>query len=213
MTRDERIDTHRWLCRKTAARFVRPGLERADLEQVAVIGLIKASDRYDGNFGTPFSAFARKRILGELMHYVRDHETLIRLPRFYFELHKREQEAQEALQTRLGRTASLHEIADELSVSAADLVSLYEARYRRNVADIDSVPEQRASSTSVEQRAVILSSLHALERDERLVLMGVYGLRLSQTDVGQKLGYSQRSSSRLHKRALQKISLALRDHT
>ena len=44
----ERLVAEYWyLCRRAARRFMRRGLDRADLEQVGAIGLIKAVDRYD----------------------------------------------------------------------------------------------------------------------------------------------------------------------
>lgn len=69
----ERLVAKYWyLCRRAARRFKRCGLERADLEQVGAIGLIKAVDRYRSPHRAPFEAFASLLVLGELMHYVRD---------------------------------------------------------------------------------------------------------------------------------------------
>ena len=56
---------------------MRRGLDRADLEQVAAIGLIKAVDRYDCAQAAPFEAYAWLLVLGELMHYVRDSERFV----------------------------------------------------------------------------------------------------------------------------------------
>ena len=207
--RNERIDAYHWLCKAAAARFIRPGLERSDLEQVATIGLIKAADLYDTAFGTPFSLFARQRILGELMHYVRDHETLVRFPRALHDIHRREQKAHVRLQAELGRDPSLAELATSLGCTKADVSALHEARYRCNIVDLDGIRDHASSSYDVDERALVLSSLRALDSDEKALLMGVYGLRLSQTEAGMRLGFTQRSASRLHKRALQKLSLAL----
>jgi len=56
---------------------MRPGLDKADLHQIAAIGLIKACDRYNPGVATPFEAFAWLFIIGELMHFVRDGETIV----------------------------------------------------------------------------------------------------------------------------------------
>ena len=209
MSRDERIHAHRGMCRSTAMRFVRPGLELADLEQVAIVGLIKATDIYNPTFGTSFHAFARRRIIGELMHYVRDYESLIRLPRNLHELHYRERKISARLQSELGRIPVFSELAEALDCSKEQLEALRDARNRCNLADLDEHIQRDATVHDLAERVVILTSLHHLDRDESALLMGIYGLRLSQTEVGMRLGYTQRSASRLHKRALQKLSLFL----
>jgi general secretion pathway protein G len=73
LDRERIILTYRYLCERGARKFLRPGLERGDLEQVAAIGLIKAYDRYDDSLSTPFEAYAWITITGELMNYLRSH--------------------------------------------------------------------------------------------------------------------------------------------
>ncbi len=72
--RNEVVTAYRYLCIRGAKKFARPESDRADLEQVAAIGLIKACNYYNASFDTPFEAYAWMMIVGELMHYVRDHE-------------------------------------------------------------------------------------------------------------------------------------------
>ncbi len=91
----------RHLCRRGARKFWRSGLERCDLEQVAAIGLIKAAQRYDSAVGTPFEAYAWLFVVGELMHYVRDFERTIRLPRRLVNLERRYARAHESFSGRL----------------------------------------------------------------------------------------------------------------
>jgi RNA polymerase sigma factor (sigma-70 family) len=63
--RRERIVAQYWyLCRRAARRFMRRGLDSADLEQVGAIGLIKAADRYDPLQKAPFEAYAWLLIVG-----------------------------------------------------------------------------------------------------------------------------------------------------
>ena len=78
----ERLVAQYWyLCRRAARRFMRRGLDRADLEQTGAIGLIKAVDRFDPEQRAPFEAYAWLLVVGELMHYVRDSERVLRAPR------------------------------------------------------------------------------------------------------------------------------------
>ncbi len=207
--RDERIYAHRYLSRFIAARFLRPGLERADLEQVALIGLIKAVDRYNPSIGKPFRSFARQHIIGELMHYVRDHESIVRFPRALQRLHRREQQAHFQLRGELGREPSSREIQTALGCRFDELHTLYAARHHCTRAEQQAEYCYPALAANVAEQALLWTSLHSLDQDEQYLLLGVYGLRLTQTEVGNRLGYTQRSASRLHKRALQKLSHVL----
>ncbi len=73
----------------------RTGHPREDLEQLAAIGLIKASRRYDSHhpIRSPnhFIAYARPYVNGEITHYLRDKGFLISVPGRWRELYARGQ--------------------------------------------------------------------------------------------------------------------------
>ena len=52
-----------------------------DLQQVGLLGLLKAAERYESARDIPFAAYARPHIRGEILHYLRDRAAIIRLPR------------------------------------------------------------------------------------------------------------------------------------
>lgn len=81
MTVDELVLPNIGWARKFARRFVGGLTPREDLEQVAMVGLVRAARDFDPERGVPFQAFAAQRICGELAHEIRDHEQLIRIPR------------------------------------------------------------------------------------------------------------------------------------
>ena len=56
-------------------------MKRADLEQLAFVGLVKAADRWTPDRCQDCRAFAVPAITGEIKHYLRDHTWLIRQPR------------------------------------------------------------------------------------------------------------------------------------
>lgn len=59
-----------------------------DLENLAIIGLTKAIERFDSSKGK-LSSFAMRYIKGEVQHYLRDHATLIKVPRRWREISSR----------------------------------------------------------------------------------------------------------------------------
>lgn len=51
-----------------------------DLRQVAIIGLLKAAERFNPAGGRPFRPYARTYANGEIMHYLRDSGFAIKVP-------------------------------------------------------------------------------------------------------------------------------------
>ena len=98
-------------CEKIYAR----GRRSSRSQEVAAIGLIKATDRFK-EIGTPFEAYAWMLVLGELMHYVRDSERAVRAPRRVRELERRCSAAERELWTKLGREPNANELAAYLRV-------------------------------------------------------------------------------------------------
>ena len=93
---DALVVEHLPFAAKVAANYARrTGHPKEDLEQLAAIGLIKASRRYDihrpGRSPNHFIAYARPFVNGEITHYLRDKGFLISVPGRWRELHVRGQ--------------------------------------------------------------------------------------------------------------------------
>lgn len=206
--RDALIDSHRYLCRRTALRFLRRGLELRDLEQVAAIGLIKASQRYDPRSAAPFEAYARVMILGELMHHVRDFEHAIRVPRSLRTLDRRCSAASESLAVRLGREPSEAEIAAELGVCTRSLRELERARNATLAGGCESLSNASVPATPAEDKILADRALDDSPLERRIVL-GVYALGLTQAEVARRLRLGTRQVHRMHRAALVRMQTAL----
>ncbi|QPN71585.1 sigma-70 family RNA polymerase sigma factor [Synechococcus sp. CBW1108] len=93
---DALVVEHLPFAAKVAANYARrTGHPREDLEQLAAIGLIKASRRYDmhrpGRSPNHFIAYARPYVNGEITHYLRDKGFALTVPGRWRELHARGQ--------------------------------------------------------------------------------------------------------------------------
>ena len=93
---DALVVEHLPFAAKVAANYARrTGHPKEDLEQLAAIGLIKASRRYDckrvNRSSSNFIAYARPFVNGEITHYLRDKGFLISVPGRWRELHARGQ--------------------------------------------------------------------------------------------------------------------------
>jgi RNA polymerase sigma-B factor len=209
--RERLIEEHTYLCKRGARKFLRAGIERSDLEQVAAIGLIKAADRFDPAQGTPFAGYAWTLVLGELMHYVRDSERMLRAPRRLRELERRWLVAERELRVMLGREPADGEIARYLGMSDEERKEL--CRYR-NCGDVLSMEalrpqEQRALSYTIDaefERVALELGFSRLNRVERTILRLIYELDIPVVEIAARLGYSRRHVTRLHKGALEKLA-------
>jgi len=82
---------HMDLAEKIAGNFARRTVHpKEDLLQLAMIGLIKASRRYDPSRG-PFRPYGRTYANGEITHFLRDNGFLLKVPPTWRELHARGQ--------------------------------------------------------------------------------------------------------------------------
>ena len=213
MQRDALVTTYRHLCRRAARKFVRPGLERCDLEQVAAIGLVKAADRYDPTLRTPFEAYAWVLILGELMHFVRDHERIVRLPR---DVQRRGQQldaAYDELTAELGRVPQDGELARRLDVPPASLRRLRQAQQAARLIRLDDRSDSAARNAAAEpvERWLVEAALAVLPELERRIIVGIYLLGLRQLEVARRLDMSAKQVSRLHGIALSRMQRVCTD--
>jgi RNA polymerase sigma-B factor len=210
------VDAHRHLCVRGARKFKRAHNDRADLEQVAALGLIKAAMNYRPEMQTPFQAYAWIMIVGELMHYVRDHERMVRAPRVLLVLEKRYARAWEAFTVTHQREPSTAELAAALGVTLETVAELRGLRRIEHVPlpepDSPDGPERidlladPVTGIALEERIALTLAVDELAERERMIVIGTYGAGLTQSELGERLGLSQSHVSKLLARALGKLS-------
>lgn len=213
--RDAVIAAYRYLCVRGARKFRRPDSDRADLEQVAALGLIKATDAYRAERATPFEAYAWVMIVGELMHYVRDHERTVRVPRALRALERRYVAAWEQIAARQHAEPTAAQLADALAVSTNVIGELRAMRRGNRASDpepesaralqqCDALPA-KPHGLSIEERLTVLLAIDALEVRERTVVLGIFAAGRSQAEIAAVLRLSQSQVSKILGRALGKL--------
>src|ERR1700736_6661575 len=126
-TRNEVLAAYQGLAYSLAARFGQRGEELDDLNQVALIGLLKAIDRFDPDRGTELTTFATATIMGELKRHLRDRGWSVRLPRRIHDLHLRAQQAIDELTQELGRSPRMLEVSERVGETPEDVLEALEA--------------------------------------------------------------------------------------
>ncbi len=206
--RERAVAEHWYLCRRAARRFIRRGLDRADLEQVAAIGLIKAVDRYDASQKAPFEAYAWLLIVGELMHHVRDSERLVRAPRNVRSWERRWSRAERELRASLGREPMESDVAGAAGISPhqAREIRAFRASGRVLSFDLLRTAEYRAADASIENvldRLTVEAILAGLTPLERQIVASIHLDGITVVELAARLGYSRRHLTRLHRNALE----------
>jgi RNA polymerase sigma-B factor len=215
LLREQLIVRYVGLASYLARRFRPTGDQMDDLIQVAVVGLIKAIDRFDPERGASFTSYAVPTILGEIRHYYRDVEQALILPRHLQELRRRADAEMNRLSQQLARTpsdaeigAALNESASDVAAARQDLLISLDSQPLAPLLGHSAEPSFAGTDTDMqrgEDRALIAQILSRLTPRERIVLYLRFYVGLSQNEVAIKLGISQMQVSRLQHRSLEKI--------
>lgn len=212
------VEHHMGLARHIARRYARPGHEE-DVQQAAMLGLVKAVDRFDPSFGVAFSTFAGATIEGELKRYLRDRTWAVRVPRSAKELHLLVRRAAEELSQQSGRSPSVDELATHLGIDRDDVLRGLAASQARSVGSIDRTSDDHdgaptehhalgttdaALSRVVDRAAVEQLLAHLDEREREIVRLRFFEER-SQSEIAAAVGISQMHVSRLLRKAFEQL--------
>jgi RNA polymerase sigma-B factor len=199
-----------------ARRYHVPGGEPLeDLVQVAMVGLIKAVDRYDPDRGVTFVSFAEPTIRGELRRHFRDATWAVHVPRELQERVRLVERETERLAVELGRSPTASELADACELELGDaLEALHAARTSRPQALEPDGPGFGAGARDpgfelVEYAVSARPAVAALsERDRRVFQLRIAG-GLSQREIARQVGVSQMQVSRILARTLARLREAV----
>jgi RNA polymerase sigma-B factor len=217
--RDALVERYLPLAYSVAARYGHTREPLDDLRQVAVLGLLKAIDRFDPSRGFAFTSFAVPTILGEVRRYLRDHVSAIRLPRDLQELGPRIAAAADELGPTLGRAPTVGELAAHLDVTEEEILDAYRGMAASRPASLDAPIASSERGTSLgdlvgvedeglagaENAAVAARYLAHLSPRDRRVLRLYFDADLTQSEIGAITGVSQMQVSRVIRRSLERL--------
>lgn len=212
--RDQLVEGHTRLASHFARRYSGRGLSRDDLEQTALLALVKAADRFDPERGVAFATFASRSIDGELKRQFRDHSWSVRPPRALQELHLDLRRADEELTQELGRRPRLTDLAARLGVDEEAVLEAMEAGVAHHATSLDAPLDEGTRTASdhlgtgdpgyehTDGRLLVEDLLAGLPDREREILQLRFYDNLSQEEIADRIGVSQSYLSRLLRRTL-----------
>ena len=197
-------------------RFQGRGYELEELNQIGVIGLIKAIKNFDTSYDVKLSTYSVPYILGEIKRFIRD-DGSIKVSRSIKELGAKINDIKKNYLEKEGREIKVEEIAKILKTSKEDIAaaidatssslvtSLNEPIYENNDGNVcvgDTISSEKNEENEVTNKLTIEKLLDELDdRDKKIIILR-YFKGNTQTQVSKILGISQVQISRIEKRLL-----------
>jgi len=208
--RNRLIERHMPLAERLARRYEQRGEPAGDLRQVAMLGLLKAVERFDPWRGSAFASFAIPTIRGELRRHFRDTGWTVRVPRRIQELHIDLREVAHDLSHELGRAPTVPEMASAAGTDEDEVLEALQAGRLYRVLSLDAPSGAETGGTLADglgRRDPSLEQSEAMEairpmmqllpeRERRIVYLRYFEGR-TQSEIAELVGLSQMHVSRL----------------
>ena len=219
--REEIIELHTPLARYLASRFRGRGESFEDLTQVALLGLIKAVDRFDPSREVRFSTYASATIVGEIKRHFRDRAWALRVPRRLQEMGLQVSKALGALHQEHGRSPTVAEIAERVGTSEEDVLEAMDAMtaYTAESLDapsgegetawIDRLDHEEPRFAMLEEWESVVPALRGLPEREKAILYLRFFRARTQSQIAEEIGVSQMHVSRILAQTLRRLREAL----
>lgn len=225
--RNQLVQLHTGLVRKMAHKFSHQCSEPyEDLEQIGYFGLIRAIERFDPGQGYAFSSFAVPYIRGEMLHFLRDRSTLLKIPRRWQELYNEGQKVRKELAMSLGRAPRDAEIAKRLQISLQEWQETKLASQNRMPLSLDATavhyvdcqitlgealpcPRSHILQQEEEERQQLQGAISLLEDKPRMAVELVFLKEFSRKDAAKKIGTSPMTVTRYLQKGIQDLICCL----
>ncbi|MCC7433507.1 MAG: FliA/WhiG family RNA polymerase sigma factor [Methanoregulaceae archaeon] len=223
--RDDLINHYSYLVKITSGRLVTSlpgGLDREDLIGAGVIGLVKSVDQFDPTRDVKFETYAIALIRGAILEMLRDEDWV---PRSIREKLKALDRTMMSLETKLGRPATGHEVAETMGLTIEEVNELLVRMGRTNIYSLDDIlstgdgddhvhfvelieDETANPGAEVEGREIrrmLASGVDRLPERERLVIALYYFEGLTFKEIGKVLTVSESRVYQLHTQAMNRL--------
>lgn len=194
----------------------RAGCDMEDLFQIGSIGLLKAIERFDTEFGVCFSTYAVPLILGEIRRFLRD-DGLIRVSRGIKENAANVRRVRQEFIEESGCEPTLLELSERTALSVENIVmaleagreveSLYKTMYESDGNELlllDTIGVT-ADNDRLMNRLFVEGLLKLLDERERELIRLRFYENKTQMQTAERLGMSQVQVSRLEKKVLLRL--------
>src|SRR5947208_4751320 len=219
------VNSNLRLVASNARRYQNQGLPLADLVQEGMLGLIRASEKFDWRKGFRFSTYATLWIRQAIQRGLENTSRTIRLPVHVAQRSRKVGRIERELTTKLGHEPSDEEIAHAADLPLADVIEIRKAD--RAVVSLDKPVGDEGDTSfgdllAIETPAVdeevhealrsetLLNAIQELPPPERDVIEMRFGAGDTEpqtlSQAGRKLGVSTERARQIEERALKRLS-------
>lgn len=185
-------------------------VDKNDLYQAGVLGVIKAYQNYKKDGESKFSTYAYKYIYGEM--YILACNKNMKYGKDLIMLVKKIEKGKSMLAMELMREPSLKELADFLGIDEAK-IELALSSVNNLVSLDDSTNDERSlyetigndTTENIDDKILISDSMKELKPLEKDIINARYFEDLTQSETAKKLGITQVMVSRYETRSLKKM--------
>jgi len=221
--RTELVRMHLPIVRGIVRRYAQYDESVEDVRQAALLGLVKAINRYDPSRGERFLAYAGPTMTGEVKRHFRDRTWLLRMPRRLQELRLAMRTARRDFTLEHNRAPTVPELAAILEISEEETVEVIGAfdAYRPMSLDLPVGDDEEAETlgdligeddTAIEDAVdhiAVRPLLEKLPERERMILLYRFYGNKTQTEIAELMNLSQMHVSRLISRTLAALQTEL----
>lgn len=185
------------------------GVDKNDLYQAGVVGLLKALKKYKNNGITKFSTYAHDYIFGEMYTLASNKE--IKVSKDILRLYKKIEETRYVLAQKLAKVPSNLELAEFLGLSLDDVNMACMSANAIISLDADNEDARNAyecissKEEDVDTKILVDDSFAVLNDDEKNIIKSRYYENLTQQEVAKKLNMTQVMVSRYEKKGISKM--------
>jgi RNA polymerase sigma factor for flagellar operon FliA len=207
-----------------------PNIEQADLVSYGIFGLIDAIVKFDITRAIKFETYAISRIKGAIIDELRAIDWIPRSVRYKA---REVEKAYAALESRLHRTPTEPEVAEELGISLEELHAIFSQVSFVNVIALDellNVGGERGDKLSLvdtledtkaedpvqafeteETKYLLARAINTLPEREKIVVTLYYYEGLTLAEIGQVLGVTESRICQMHTKAVLQLRGKLAD--
>ncbi len=217
MAKEDIINGNLKLVLSIISKFRNKNLDMNDLFQVGCVGLIKAVDNFNPEYGVMFSTYAVPLILGEVKRLIRTNSS-VRIARSIRDTAYRILKFKEEYSNINGFEPTNAIISKELGIeeyeirdaleSLQDPMSIFDPIYNDGgdtIYLLDQIADTKKNNTDKDLILAMNEALTKIKKRERDILVSRYIIGKTQSEIADELGVSQAQVSRIESNAIKSV--------